>query len=130
MRTLLAAAAMVMLVGAGTGCGDDTTSNLVHDMAMTANDLSVPVMTDMSMLNCGQIIQCASNCTTLTCAQQCATAGKSASQTKFGALIQCAATACTTDGGVDQTCTRNTIGAGLLGNGPCKTQGQACASDQ
>ena len=127
MRTLLAAFSLVMLVGAGFGCGDDSTTTTGADMAVGL-DMTATVK-DMSTLTCGQILQCAQSCTTQTCVGACIAEGKSTSQTKATALFQCALGACASDGGVDTTCVGGVIQQASSGAGPCGSQGTACFSD-
>jgi hypothetical protein len=130
MRTLLAALSLVMLVGAGVGCGDDSTTTTGADMAVGL-DMTAAAH-DMSQLNCGQILSCSRTCTTLACAQQCIAEGKTTSQQIAGGLLQCAGAACAGgDGGVDTTCATNVVLAAVSGggSGPCKAEGQACVND-
>ncbi len=106
MRTLLAVASFALLVGAGFGCGDDTTSSALD---MTAgHDLAVPVMHDMATLTCAQIFTCTTGCENATnpasCAQACVSEGTTAAQGLFGTLETCIVTNCTTDGGIDVGC--------------------------
>ncbi len=124
MRSLLAFAALVLLVA--PGCGDDTSTPPANDLAMSI-DMTMPG--DMMQLNCLQILMCSSNCTTQACVNACIAEGKTASKTKAGALLLCAEGACMVDGGVDTMCVATTAGNGLTGNGPCAMQGTACAQD-
>jgi hypothetical protein len=125
MRTLLALASLTLLVGAGVGCGDDTTTTTVADMTAVA-DLSVAH--DMMTLNCGQIISCTIACSG-SCAQTCLAEGKQASAQAAAAFFTCALGACSPDGGQDPICLGTTVNDGLNGAGPCATQGTACKND-
>ena len=127
MRTLLAVASLGLLIGAGVGCGDDTTAPATMDLAVGADMTATPH--DMMTLNCSQIISCTLACQG-TCAQTCLGEGKAASQTKATSFFTCALGACTTDGGQDAQCLLTTIQGGLQGTGVCGTQGAACTSDQ
>ena len=141
MRTLLAVASVALLVGAGFGCGDDTTTTPVADMTAVA-DMTIPH--DMMQLNCGQIAMCAQNATSTTAAGACITEGKTSSQGLLTTMLGCAFTACgPTDGGGTGMCSgitdmsagcRQCVGgivtSGIAGSGPCVSSVQACFADQ
>ena len=127
MRTLLAVASLGLLVGAGFGCGDDTTAPAVADMAVGADMTATPH--DMMTLNCSQIISCTIACGG-SCAQTCLSEGKQTSQSVATTFFTCALGACTTDGGMDPVCLGTTIQSGLQGMGVCASQGTACTNDQ
>jgi hypothetical protein len=140
MRTLLALASLTLLVGAGVGCGDDTTTP-VADLAVGADMSAIPH--DMMTLSCAQILNCAANATSTAAAAACITEGKTSSQGLFQAVFVCAAGACgPTDGGgtgmctgltdtqpACQNCIKGVITSGVTGGGACGTQVQACTSD-
>jgi len=102
MRTLLAIASVALLVGAGFGCGDDTTTTTANDMAATA-DLTVGG--DMAKIQtCAAILTCVGACTSASCQTACYTNASSAAQAKFGPFL---------------TCLVETCGPGDGGNGSC-----------
>ena len=127
MRTLLAVASLGLLIGAGVGCGDDTTAPATMDLAVGADMTATPH--DMMTLNCGQIISCTIACQG-SCVQTCLAEGKTSSQSVATSFFTCAVGACTTDGGMDPVCLGTTIQQGLQGAGVCASQGTACSSDQ
>ena len=96
MRTLLAVASVALLVGAGFGCGDDTTTTPVNDMTAVA-DMTIPH--DMQTLSCAQILSCQRTCTTVACSVGCVSSGSSAAQTTFTTLVGCLVNACNPDAG-------------------------------
>ena len=141
MRTLLALASLTLLVGAGVGCGDDTTTATV-DMTAIADMSATPH--DLSTLSCAQILTCAANASSTAAAAACISEGKQSSQGLFQAVFLCAAGACgPTDGGGTgmctgltdtsqgcQNCIKDVISAGLVGGGgACGSQVTACTSD-
>src|SRR3954469_104933 len=92
MRTFLALASLTLLVGVGTGCGDDTTT-VMMDMATGADMSASP--SDMQKLTCAQILSCAFGCgSNLTCAGACITNGSTAAQGKFGMFSACVLGVC------------------------------------
>lgn len=132
MRTLLALASLTLLVGAGIGCGDDTTSGAA-DMTMFA-DLHAPAG-DMAKLNCGQLITCVQGCgTSTTCIGTCVAAASSSATTKAQTLAACINGVCgTADGGTGDcanpaspncaTCEMTAVG------GTCHAAYATCQSD-
>jgi hypothetical protein len=137
MRTLLALASLTVLIGAASGCGDDTTSGSA-DMTMTA-DLHAPAG-DMAKLNCGQLLTCVGACTSQTCAGQCVAGASATAVTKAGTLAKCingvcgpvdgGSGACPTPGDTSagcMTCEQNAVGA--TGTGPCGPAYAACQAD-
>lgn len=140
MRTLLAVASVALLVGAGFGCGDDTTTTPVADLAVPV-DMTIPH--DMMQLNCGQIAMCAANATSAAAAGACIAEGKTTSQGLLQTMLGCAFTACgPTDGGgtgmctgltdMSQTCrgcVQGVVTAGVTGGGACAASVQACFAD-
>ena len=96
MRTLLAVASVALLVGAGFGCGDDTTTTSVSDMSAVA-DMTVPH--DMQQLTCAQAITCEFNCTDATCQAACIAEANSNAKTLLGLLAACLFNACSPDAG-------------------------------
>lgn len=96
MRTLLAVASIALLVGAGFGCGDDTTTMSVSDMSAIA-DMTVPH--DMATLSCAQILTCQSTCTSVSCTLGCVAAGSTTGKTAFTGLVNCLVNACNPDAG-------------------------------
>ena len=132
MRTLLALASLTLLVGAGVGCGDDTTSGSA-DMTMTA-DLHAPAG-DMAKLNCGQLLTCVQGCgTSATCAGTCIAGASSSATTKAQTLAGCVNGVCgTADGGTgdcanpaSNNCTACETAAVM---GTCSSQYAACQAD-
>jgi hypothetical protein len=113
-----------LLVGAGVGCGDDTTTSTM-DMA-TAHDLAVAVPHDMATLTCAQVFSCTTNCVTSTnaaaCAAACVSEGTTAAQGLFQTLETCIVQTCETDAGIDFGCAQTAVGNG----GACSTQFAAC----
>jgi hypothetical protein len=140
MRTLLAVASITLLVGAGFGCGDDTTTTPVSDLSAVA-DMTMPH--DMMQLNCGQIATCAANATSAAAAGACVSEGKTSSQGLLQTMLGCALTACgSTDGGGTgmcsglgdtsagcQNCIKGIVQSGVAGSGPCVSSVQACFAD-
>lgn len=139
MRTLLAVASVALLVGAGFGCGDDTTSGSVTDMAVTV-DMTMPH--DMATLTCAQVLQCQSTCTTVSCTLGCVAAASSSAKTTFTTLANCLINACNPDAGNPagscngvadvmsascQACLKAAGGAAATG-GTCNAEYTACAS--
>ncbi len=140
MRTLLAVASVALLVGAGFGCGDDTTTTPVSDMTAVADMSAMPH--DMQTLGCAQILMCQAACTTLACTAGCIQEGSTTAQTTFGALVNCLVNACNPDAGNPagscngisdimsascQMCLK-AAGAAAAQGGTCTTQYQACGS--
>lgn len=133
MRTLLALASLTVLVGAGFGCGDDTTSG-AGDMTMSA-DLHAPAG-DMAKLNCKQLLACVGACTTTTCVATCAAAASSTATTKATTLAGCIGGVCGTADGGSGACTSPTdssqgcqVCEGGAVQGPCATDYAACQND-
>jgi hypothetical protein len=137
MRTLLAFAALILVVV--PGCGDDTTSNLVTDMAAATMDLATSGA-DMAKRTCGQVAVCANNCTTPSCITACVASGSTDAMTRFGVFSACLAVACGPgDGGSGmcpippdtsttcQTCLKTTGQAAQTDpNAPCHAQLTDC----
>lgn len=96
MRTLLAVASVALLVGAGFGCGDDTTTTPVSDMTAVA-DMTIPH--DMQTLSCAQILMCQVPCTTVACTLGCVAEGSTTGKTAFTGLVNCLINACNPDAG-------------------------------
>jgi hypothetical protein len=124
---MLIVASLMLLVGAGVGCGDDSTSNAGVDMAV-GMDMTA-VAHDMAQLSCLQVLMCARSCTTLTCAQNCLAEGKPAAQTAANDLLTCVSANCMADGGTDPNCAMTVAYQAVTGNGPCATQGVACTQN-
>jgi hypothetical protein len=138
MRTWLALASLTLLIGAGFGCGDDTTSGAGMDMSM-GHDMTASLV-DMQKLTCAQILSCAQACgANVTCAGACVTNGSTAAQGKFGAFSACVLQVCGPgDGGMNkcpippdnstscQQCLTSTAQGAALG-GTCSTQFMDCA---
>ena len=132
MRTLLAVASLVMLVGAGFGCGDDTTSGGV-DMTVGPD---MHVATDMAKMNCKMLLACAGACTSQTCVATCAAASSSTAVQKATVLAACingkcgtvdgGTGACTSPGDTSAGCQSCEQGAVL---GTCSSQYSACQAD-
>jgi len=96
MRTLLAVASVALLVGAGFGCGDDTTTTTVSDMTAVA-DMTIPH--DMTTLTCAQVITCERNCTDNACRQACIAEANSTAQGLIQQFVGCLLAACNPDAG-------------------------------
>ena len=139
MRTLLAVASIALLVGAGFGCGDDTTTTTVADMSAIP-DMTIPH--DMQTLTCAQILMCQVPCTTVACSAACIQAGSTAAQATFSQLVNCLIDACNPDAGnpagscngvsdvtspTCQACLKAAGGAAAMG-GACSTEYQTCGS--
>lgn len=105
MRTIVALASLTLLVAAGSGCGDDTTSGGV-DMTMGA-DLSVVVPHDMATLSCAMTLSCVQGCSgSASCQVACIGAASTTAKTKFGAFAGCLFAVCgPVDGGGSGMCT-------------------------
>jgi len=143
MRTLLALASLTLLIGAGFGCGDDTTTATM-DLAVGAD--MTAAATDMSKLSCAQILSCAQACgANLSCATACVTNGSTAAQQKFGAFSACVIGECgPADGGTGShhgqcpippdnstTCQMclSSVGQGAALGGPCNAEFMDCANN-
>ena len=141
MRTLLAVASLTMLVGAGFGCGDDTTATTM-DMTMAAKDMSAAIV-DMQKLTCAQILSCVMACSgSQSCELACVGDGSTQAQGLIETFEGCLFGVCGPgDGGNAScsgptdtssgcsTCLNNTAGAAALGNGPCAASYSACSSN-
>lgn len=139
MRTLLAVASVALLVGAGFGCGDDTTTTPVADMTAVA-DMTVPH--DMQTLSCKQILACQATCTSVSCTLGCVSEGSTSAQTAFGGLVNCLVNACNPDAGnsagscagisdvMSPSCQACLKAAGMTaaGGGTCSAEYNTCAS--
>jgi hypothetical protein len=120
------------------GCGDDTTSATMQDLATTA-DMSVAA--DMKMLTCANILACIAGCgENLVCQLACTQNGTTAARSTFNAFGSCVAQSCGPgDGGSDgctgptdssagcQTCLSTTAANALNSGAPCNTEYLACA---
>lgn len=140
MRTLVAIASLGLLIGAGVGCGDDTTAPATMDLAVGA-DMTVVIPHDMMKLTCTQVVSCAATATSVADAAACLSEAKS--PTTVTALLNCAFDACgPVDGGGTgmcmnatdtsqpcQGCLGTVIQGALSGGSTCMAQGQACLSD-
>ncbi len=133
MKTLIALASLVLLVGVVSGCGDDTTT-MTADMTVGA-DMHAPAG-DMAKMNCGQLLTCVQGCTDQTCLGTCAAGASTAAATKAGALGVCIAGACgMVDGGTGACTSTADTSAGCVACeqgaviGACNTQYAACQSD-
>lgn len=134
MRTILALASLTILVAAGFGCGDDTTTS-TSDLAVGA-DLHAPVG-DMAKMNCGQLLMCASACTSQTCAAQCAAGASATAVQKAQQLAACVYGVCgMVDGGsgmctspADRSTGCQTCEGNAVASGPCGSAYAACQSD-
>lgn len=127
MKTLIAMAALALMVGI-TGCGDDDNTN--KDMGMSMVDMHVP-----GGESCLMVVSCVQKCADQSCANTCLDKGTAMAQTKANALINCIKGQClgTVDGGAaacsspfDQSdackACQTTAGAGV-----CGAQALACA---
>jgi hypothetical protein len=140
MRTILALASVALLVGAGFGCGDDTTTGAA-DMTAIADMSATPH--DMTTLNCSQVLDCASKATTATAQAACFSEANSKAQGLLTTALGCAYGAC---GSVDAggtgmckmlgdmtqgclACVSDIVNQGVVNQGACATQVQACAND-
>src|SRR6478609_3814345 len=140
MRTWLALASLTLLIGAGIGCGDDTTT-VTMDMAVGADMTAAAV--DMQKLTCAQILSCAQACgSNITCAGACITNGSTAAQGKFGAFSACVLQQCgPVDGGGNNSCPVppdnstacqqciQSVGQGAALGGVCNAEFMDCASN-
>jgi len=140
MRTLLAIASVALLVGAGFGCGDDTTTTTANDMAATA-DLTVGG--DMAKLQtCAAILACVQNCTSASCQTACYTGASSTAQAKFGPFLTCLVETCGPgDGGngsctgptdpqsACQTCLGTTFAGAMTAGMACHAEFATCAAN-
>src|SRR3954471_20750982 len=139
MRTVLALASLTVLIGAGFGCGDDTTTMSVADMAMSV-DMTIPH--DMQTLTCAQILSCEQGCAgSATCAAACAAEGSTNAKGLIGAFVLCLYGACNPDAGnTNGICTGagdtsnsclnclNQTGQGAALGGACHTEFANCAA--
>ena len=139
MRTLLALASLTLLIGAGFGCGDDTTT-VTMDMAVGADMSATPH--DMQTLTCAQILSCEQSCgTNASCAAACAAEGNTAAKGLIGAFVVCLYGACNPDAGntngmctgvgdSSQSCLGclNATGQGAALGGACHTEFMNCAA--
>ena len=139
MRTLLAVASVALLVGAGVGCGDDTTTTSVADMSAIP-DMTIPH--DMQTLTCAQILSCEQSCgSSATCAGACVAEGTTAAKGLIGLFIQCLYNACNPDAGnANGSCSApgdtqpgclaciQATGQGAALGGTCNTEFMNCAS--
>jgi hypothetical protein len=140
MRTLLALASLTVLIGAGFGCGDDTTSVATMDMAVVHDISATPV--DMQTLTCAQVLSCEQNCAgSATCAQACAAEANTNAKALLGAFVLCLYGACNPDAGnTNGSCTApgdtsagclaciNATGQSAAIGGACHTEFMNCAS--
>ena len=137
MRTLLALASLTALIGAGVGCGDDTTT-ATADMTMGA-DLHAGGG-DMAKMNCSQLLTCVTGCTTQACAWTCIAGASSTAVTKAGTLAGCVNGVCGTGDGGSGACTSPTdnmmtctdcesAAVGPTAAGPCGAAYTACQAD-
>ena len=138
MRTLLAVASVALLVGAGFGCGDDTTTTTVADMTAVA-DMTIPH--DMQQLTCAQVLVCEKNCTDAACQASCVAEANSTAKSLIQTFLVCLYNACNPDAGnpngacsglTDQShsclgCLQAT-GMGAALGPPCHTEFTNCAS--
>lgn len=137
MRSLLAVAALVLLVA--PGCGDDTTTT--PDMAMSVPDMSVGA--DMAKnQTCAAIIGCIANCgANASCQGGCIQNSSTAAQGYFGTFFGCLVETCGPGDGGNGSCTGatdtsagcqtciNTVGNGAQTAGnPCSAEFAACLS--
>lgn len=139
MRTLLALASLTLLIGAGFGCGDDTTTATM-DMAVGADMSATPH--DMQTLTCAQILSCEQGCAgNATCAGACVSEGNTNAKGLIGAFVVCLYGACNPDAGnTNGSCTGagdtsagclnclNATGQGAAVSGPCHTEFANCAA--
>jgi hypothetical protein len=140
MRTLLAVASLMMLVGAGFGCGDDTTA-ATADMTLGPDMSAIPH--DMTTLTCAQILACVQGCAgNTTCDATCVSEGSTNGKALIGAFTTCLAETCGPGDGGNDSCTSltdtstacanclNSTGtnAALGGGAPCSTEFAACAA--
>ena len=138
MRTLLAVASVALLVGAGFGCGDDTTTTSVADMTAVA-DMTIPH--DMTTLTCAQVLACERNCTDAACQAACVTEANSTAKGLILTFVGCLYGACNPDAGnangscngtadQSQSCLAciNATGQGAALGGACHTEFANCAS--
>jgi len=139
MRTLLAVASIALLVGAGFGCGDDTTTTPVADMTAVA-DMTIPH--DMQQLTCAQILSCEQGCSgNASCAAACAAEGNSTAKQLIGTFVVCLLGACNPDAGnTNGSCSGptdtsagclnclNQTGIGAATGGACHTEFANCAA--
>jgi hypothetical protein len=127
-----------LLVGVGSGCGDDTTSS-VMDMT-AAHDMSMS-MVDMAKLTCAQILSCVQTCAGSTsCDANCVSEGNTAAQGYIGAFEQCLFDTCGPGDGGNDSCTGltdtsagcanclNSTGTNAALGGPCSAEFSACTS--
>ena len=139
MRTLLILASVTVLIGAGFGCGDDTTAPVGMDMSVGA-DMTIPH--DMQTLTCAQILSCEQSCAgSASCAAACVAEGNSTAKQLIGAFVVCLFGACNPDAGntngscsgpTDQSqgCLNclNATGQGAALGGTCHTEFMNCAA--
>lgn len=133
MRTLLAVAALVLLVA--PGCGDDTTKPANGDMAVTLDMATAGGGGDMTKLNCAQLLACAQACTSQACVVTCGANATTDAQTKAVALSACVYGACgPLDGGTNACTSPADTSAGCRAcqggaiQGACMAKYAACTS--
>ena len=120
------------------GCGDDTTSSTMQDLA-TVSDLSVPL--DMTPLACGAILSCQVGCgQNLVCQAACRDSGTTMAKGLYDAFAGCVALSCSSaDGGSGacnsptdtraacQSCLTNTTTQAPSTTAACHAEYVACA---
>ncbi len=130
MRSLLAFAALVLLVA--PGCGDDTSAP-PSDLS-TIVDMSIGA--DMQQLTCKQALACSQACTTLACAATCLAEANPTAKQNLGKLASCLVGVCgPVDGGsgmctspADNSAACQGCEANAVATGPCMTAYATCQS--
>lgn len=143
MKPVLALASLSLLIAAGFGCGDDTTTPTTMDMAMSA-DLTANAGDMAKIQTCAAVLSCIGGCSgNAQCSVACQTNQSAAAAQYWTPFAGCVYLSCAqVDGGSgmcpyppttnpDAAC-QQCLGAAFVGSmqtgGACNAQYSACAS--
>jgi len=127
-----------MLVGAGFGCGNSSSTSQ-PDMTMTVGPDMAVKPADMMTLGCQQIISCVRACAgNTTCQGACLAEGSTTAQLQLGNLAACLFGVCGPQDGGSMMCASaqdtsqgcqsclSSAGLGAATGGACSTQFSQC----